>query len=74
MASTFMVKTTLVQFLPVDNQGTVYYIQSDESETKFAKELHERLRREFPEARDAFSPGTCHLTVPAFLTAAAASD
>ena len=27
----------------------VYYNRSDENETKFARELHERIRREFPE-------------------------
>lgn len=29
----------------------VYFYQSDEAETKFAKELWERIRREFPELR-----------------------
>jgi len=40
-------------FLPNKNgfDFHIYYIQSDESETKFAKELHERVRREFPELR-----------------------
>jgi len=27
----------------------VYYMPSSQSETKYAKELHERIRREFPE-------------------------
>ena len=34
---------------------SVYYMQSVESETKFAKELHERVRREFPEVKDSFN-------------------
>lgn len=29
--------------------SVVYYNRSNESETQFARELHERLRREFPE-------------------------
>ncbi|WPH00179.1 DOPA-like domain-containing protein [Acrodontium crateriforme] len=29
----------------------IYYLQTNEFETKFAKELHERIRREFPELR-----------------------
>lgn len=29
----------------------IYYLQSDEEETKFANELWERIRREFPELR-----------------------
>ena len=29
----------------------VYYIPNSEDETSFARELHERVRREFPEVR-----------------------
>jgi len=29
----------------------IYYDQSDEAQSKFARELHERVRREFPELR-----------------------
>ncbi|KAI0343264.1 hypothetical protein BDW22DRAFT_1329408 [Trametopsis cervina] len=29
----------------------VYYMQSDPEQSKFARELHERIRREFPELR-----------------------
>jgi len=29
----------------------VYYIPDNQNETKFARELHERVRREFPEVR-----------------------
>jgi len=30
-------------------QPTVYYMQNVESQKKYARELHERIRREFPE-------------------------
>lgn len=29
----------------------VYYMQADSEQAKFAQELHERIRREFPEVR-----------------------
>src|SRR6201999_2616761 len=29
----------------------IYYMQSVEAEARYAKELHERIRREFPELR-----------------------
>lgn len=32
----------------------VYYMQAVESEKKFARELHERMRREFPEVGAMF--------------------
>jgi len=34
----------------------VYYNRSDENETKFARELHETLRREFPEVSPTTPP------------------
>lgn len=34
----------------------VYYNRSDGNETKFARELHERLRREFPEVSPTAPP------------------
>ncbi|KAK5169150.1 uncharacterized protein LTR77_006459 [Saxophila tyrrhenica] len=42
---------------PIDNGRRggfdvhIYYLQTSPSETKFAAELHERIRREFPELR-----------------------
>ncbi|KAF2760091.1 hypothetical protein EJ05DRAFT_473998 [Pseudovirgaria hyperparasitica] len=42
---------------PIDNgvrggfDVHIYFLQSDEGQTKFAKELWERIRREFPELR-----------------------
>jgi len=41
---------------PIDSSNNgfdfhIYYIPNDENETKFARELHERVRREFPELR-----------------------
>jgi len=41
---------------PIDSSDNgfdfhVYYILNNEAEAKFAKELHERIRREFPELR-----------------------
>ncbi|EJU03574.1 hypothetical protein DACRYDRAFT_49803 [Dacryopinax primogenitus] len=41
------------QFKPGKNgfDFHIYYIQTDEEETKFARALHERIRREFPEIR-----------------------
>lgn len=33
----------------IDHIATVYYMQSISSEAQFAQELHERVRREFPE-------------------------
>ena len=33
------------------NFWAVYYMQADAEQTKYAKELHERIRREFPEVR-----------------------
>jgi len=41
---------------PIDSSNNgfdfhIYYMQNVESEAKFARELHERVRREFPELR-----------------------
>ncbi|EAU90452.2 hypothetical protein CC1G_00836 [Coprinopsis cinerea okayama7 len=41
---------------PIDSSNNgfdfhIYYRTEDEAETKFARELHERIRREFPEIR-----------------------
>jgi len=41
---------------PIDSSNNgfdfhIYYIQSSPAETKYASELHERIRREFPELR-----------------------
>jgi len=41
---------------PIDSSNNgfdfhIYYMQHSESETKYARELHERIRREFPELR-----------------------
>lgn len=41
---------------PIDSSNNpfdfhIYYMQNVETELKFARELHERIRREFPEVR-----------------------
>ena len=46
------------------NFWAVYYMQADAEQTKYAKELHERIRREFPEVRlnGAIRRGSMRLT------------
>ncbi|GAB7362548.1 hypothetical protein MBLNU230_g2865t1 [Neophaeotheca triangularis] len=47
--------TSFAQPIGNDDHGGfdvhIYFQQTDEEETKFAQELHERVRREFPELR-----------------------
>lgn len=56
MASIFIVSSWSLQWILYETVslqvgGIVYYMQNVESEAKFARELHERVRREFPEVR-----------------------
>ncbi|PSS31130.1 hypothetical protein PHLCEN_2v2335 [Hermanssonia centrifuga] len=44
---------------PIDSSNNgfdfhIYYMQADPEQTRFAKELHERIRREFPEFLSGF--------------------
>ncbi|KAG6813147.1 hypothetical protein H0H92_013553 [Tricholoma furcatifolium] len=43
-----------------DPGNIVYYQQDDQSEMQYARELHERIRREFPEVQRSIPPPSKH--------------
>ena len=55
---------------PLIHLRIVYYNRSDENETRFARELHERIRREFPEVSICPTIDLCVKTSPLIATTA----